>query len=472
MKKQVALFNFRAFILSILLSSIAVPVVAETEKSLSERIDRLEAIIAELKNSNNANDKHKESSKKIVGTNSKFGYDILDQTTNINRKQQLILSNKQDGTLRNNTINLEGAVTAIANYQRSNEADRFGYLMRHPTGANQVGKTVSEATIHSSQLGLTASLGSWTTAHFEMLFDPEQSFGSGTNTDLERNQVQVRQAYVLFGNLNKTPWYASLGKMTIPFGLTDTVSPFTASTVWHAFGGLANGATIGYLNNKFNASFMFVQGGSQFRSANTPVENTNVPSRLNNYAIDINYTFDISNAGNLLLGASYQKGSAYCQSFPITHFSPCQDNNPAFDIYAKLDYGNWVLKSEFAQTTDEWPGTFNPVFPQFEASKVTSFDIGIKHHNFLMNKPVDYSLEFSQFETGPDGSEWELQSQLVAGIALKLTDSVKLFGEYIHTDGFAPLNFLTGGLGGDPAVPLSSRDSKSDILLIGVNAAF
>ncbi len=56
---------------------------------------------------------------------------------------------------------------------------------------------------------LTAELGSWTTAYIEMLYDPEQSFGAGTITDLNRNQVQVRKGYVIFGNLDETPLYLS-----------------------------------------------------------------------------------------------------------------------------------------------------------------------------------------------------------------------------------------------------------------------
>ena len=88
------------------------------------------------------------------------------------------------------------------------------------------GFTVSEATIHSAQLGLTGTLGDWLTGHGVMLFDPEQSFGRGTNTDLERNQLQMRRAYVLFGDLDRSPFYASLGKMAVPVGLTDTVNPF------------------------------------------------------------------------------------------------------------------------------------------------------------------------------------------------------------------------------------------------------
>ena len=45
---------------------------------------------------------------------------------------------------------------------------------------------------------------------------------------------------------------------------------------------------------------------------------------------------------------------------------------------------------------------------------------------------------------GPDGA-LEKQDQLVLGAAWFALPSVKLFAEYIRVDGFAPLNFLSGG---------------------------
>ncbi|WP_226662843.1 hypothetical protein [Alteriqipengyuania lutimaris] len=57
---------------------------------------------------------------------------------------------------------------------------------------------------------------------------------------------------------------------------------------------------------------------------------TSVPSRANNFAVDARYTIDLGGEGNALMaGASYQRGTAYCQDYPVTHFNPCQDNNPA-----------------------------------------------------------------------------------------------------------------------------------------------
>ena len=464
---------------------------ADSLESLIERLDRLEQENRQLRKEIDALKAARQeiapkaaaptsesTAAQFVHVDSDYGYEILDPTTSINRKQRLILERRKDGTLAPDRLHVQGAITAIASYQSSNRDDKFGYLMRHPTAANQVGDTVSEATIHSAQLGFTGTLGDWLTGHAVMLFDPEQSFGRGTNTELERNQLQMRRAYALLGNLGRSPFYASLGKMAVPFGLTDTVNPFTASTVWHAFGALANGVTLGYVSEGLNLSVMGIQGGAQYRAANTPVEGTAVPSRLNNFAVDAHYGFELGSDGTLLLGGSWLRGTAYCQDFPVVHFEPCRNNNPAFDLYGKLAWGDFTFKGEFARTTDEWPGTFNPAIAQFAASKVTSFDVGARYRYDSGAGPVDLSAEFSRFVAGPDGAPWERQDQIVLGAAWFARPSAKLFAEYIRVMGFAPLNFISGGSVRDdmgeviPDATISDSSTRSDVIMVGVNVAF
>ena len=414
----------------------------------------------------------------IVRADGRFAYEILDPTNRINRKQRLLLDRKRDGTLTPDGVYLHGAITPVANYQVSNRADKFGYLMRHPTARNQIGKTVSEAAIHSVQLGITATLGDWVAGHAQALFDPEQSFGDGTNTSIDRNQVQMRQAWVVFGDLDRSPLYASLGKMAVPFGLTDTVSPFSASTVWHAYGGLANGAKFGYSQAGLDLAFMGIQGGAQFRSANMPVKGTAVPGLLNNFALDAHYELGLGRETSVLMGASYQLGSAYCQDYPVQHFEPCRDNNPAYAVFGKLDWGPFTLKGEFAKTMDVWPGTFNPDIPQFAASPVTAFDIGTKYRFGTGAGPLDVSVEFSRFVTGPAGAPWEKQDQTIVGAAWFAEPHVKLFTELVAISGYAPLNFISGGSIRDATGTVdhtrthSNRAARSTVFSVGVNAAF
>ena len=397
-----------------------------------------------------------------VTFNSRHTYQMLDPTTYINRKHLLLLDGRKSGELAENSFTLGGAITAVVDRQSANTNGSFGYLMRQP--GNAVGRDASEAVIHSAQFSMSANIGSWVTAYSETLYDPEQSFGAGTNTALTRNQLQLRSGYVLLGNLNKSPFYASLGKMATPFGLTDTVSPFSASTVWHAFGGVAYGLQGGYIKDGLNLAVMAVQGGPQFRGANTPVDATNTPSKLNNHVVNANYTFGAGGAGNLLVGTSYQKGTTYCGGFPVVHFGRCLISNPAYDVYSQLKAGRLVLQAEFARTRDPWPGTFNPALPQFGASKVTSWGLGGKYLARLGDQDYSLSVDYSRFIAGPGGAPWEKQDQLVFGVASYLTPSVKVFGEYVHVKGFVPLPNV--------GTNFASSGARSNVLLMGINAAY
>ncbi len=447
-------------------------------EALSAENQQLKERVAQLEQASESTTASESVSEQVVQVSHGYSYDILDPTTNINRKQQLILAKKQKGELKANSVYLSGAATVIADYQKSNKESKFGYLMRHPTASNQRTREVSEAVIHSAQLALTANMGDWVTTYIEMLYDPEQSFGAGTITDLNRNQVQIRRGYVLLGNLDESPFYFSLGKMATPFGLTDTPNPFTASTVWHAFGGLAYGANLGFSSNGLNVDIMGIQGGAQFRAANVPVDHSNVPSKLNNFAVDINYTFDVGDSSQLLLGSSYLKGSPYCQGYPVTHFSACDDKNGAYDIYAQFSGNSWMVQAEYAKTRDVWPGTFNPSIPQFAASNVESWDIGGRITTHLGEHRVDWSADFSRFVAGPGGSPWELQDQIVLGSAMFLTPSVKLFGEVVRAEGYVPLNFVSGGsirdgFGNiDNTQTHSNADANTNAVVFGINAAF
>uniref|UniRef100_UPI0040476124 hypothetical protein n=1 Tax=Roseivirga sp. TaxID=1964215 RepID=UPI0040476124 len=390
-----------------------------------------------------------ESNQGSIGINSEFAYKMLEPNQNL-RKVNILLEERQKGALKDKSLTIGTSLISIFDYQRSNTDSKFAYLMRHPTANNQIGKSVTEAVVHSFQISATGAVNNWLTAHAELLYNPEQSFGAGTITTLTRNQIQLVKAFVVIGDLNKSPLYGAIGKMDAPFGQMGTVSPFTNSTMWHAFGGLGYGAQIGYRKGGLHAKFMAVQGGSQFRALATPVGNgTNVPSKINNFVSDLNYVMNLGEKTDLMVGGSFVFGSAYCHAFPVVHFNPCTDNNPAYTVYGNLKINeNLFVKGGFAKTFRVWPGTFNPNPPldQFEASKVSSLDLGAKY-NLNTEGKVLYALsaEFSNYIAGPDGAPWERQNQIILGLSGMINNSSKLFVELFRTDGYVPLNFLSGG---------------------------
>lgn len=383
-----------------------------------------------------------------VGIDSPFSYRMLEPNQNL-RKVSILMEEREKDNLPNRSLSIGTSLIAIGDYQYSNSDSKFAYLMRHPTSKNQIGHEVSEAVIHSFQVSLTGSVNAWISSYAEMLYNPEQSFGTGLITDIERNQIQLRKGFVAFGNLKKFPIYGAIGKMDSPFGQMGSVSPFTNSTIWHAFGGLCYGAQVSFKKWNVHATFMAAQGGSQFRGMSTPVgDSTNVPSLINNFVGDLNYTVFFTSTISLKMGGSYVHGSTYNHSFPVKHFEPGGDNNPAVTAYGYFNLNNRIiLKGSYAKTLKVWPGTHNPNPPldQFEAFRVSSFDLGASY-DFNPNRNVLYriSAEFSDFVAGPHGAPWERQNQIIAGFSALIHQSSKLFIEVFRTDGYVPLNCISG----------------------------
>lgn len=299
----------------------------------------------------------------------------------------------------------------------------------------------------------------------------------------------------MWGDLAKAPVYASIGKIDIPFGLNDTVSPFTNSTNWHSFAGLAYGGLVGYSKDNLHLRAMAIQGGAQFRNANAPVEGTNVPSLVNNYALDANIDIAISDDATLSVGASYQYGSSYCQGYVddpsthqaagpgvfintvaqgVKHFNACEDNNDSIAVYSTYNKDGVMLLAEYAETLKVWPGTFNPYIPEFAAAKNKTFTVGARQSADVgLANDVDFSIEFSRFKAGPAGSPWEKQDQLVLGASYYVAPNLNLFAEAIRVEGWVPLNFLSGGNPGSVVgTAWSSQTSTTNVLTLGIQAGF
>lgn len=412
-----------------------------------------------------------------VRFNSDHSYRMLDHTSHVNRKQVELLQMRASTMPDDMAFYIGADMNVIANAQETNREAKFGYLMRHPTQNNQGGSSSSELVIHNANVQVTGFANPWVSVYAQLLYNPEQSFGQGTITDLNRNQISLRRGYVLVGNLDELPVYGSIGKMSVPFGLTDTVSPFTSSTVWHTFGGLAYGGLLGYEAHGFSLGAMAIQGGSQFRSANS---GDDLPDDVANYALNAAYTLIMGEQRSVMVGASYIDGSAYCQGFPVKHFESCDGfKNPAWDAYGKLEWDRLTFIGEYAETTKDWPGTHNPAPPLdvFEAHGVTSFGLGAAYDLPVPGLPQDLRLsaDFSVFESGPEGSPWEDQDQLVLGLAYKWSPSVKVFAEYTRTSGYAPLNFISGPDPFDPektpGTTHSDNGAESDVYLLGIRVA-
>ena len=122
--------------------------------------------------------------------------------------------------------------------------------------------------------------------------------------------------------------------------------------------------------------------------------------------------------------------------------------------YAQLEVAErLIVKGSYSQTLKVWKGTYNPSPPLdiYEPIKVSSMDVGAKY-SFNLKGDIQYSVsgEFSNLVAGADGSPWERQNQTVFGASALIKESSKIFVEYFFTDGYVPLNFISGSLPNQP----------------------
>ncbi|MDZ4135901.1 MAG: hypothetical protein U1D06_09975, partial [Paracoccaceae bacterium] len=138
------------------------------------------------------------------------------------------------------------------------------------------------------------------------------------------------------------------------------------------------------------------------------------------------------------------------------------------------------LLGEYAQTTKAWPGSNVPIpanpLSVFPAVKTKAFTLGGKYAfgdevDNTQERRFAVSAEFSRFIAGADEAPWKRQNQSVLGLSWYPVSNLNVFGEFIHVDGFVPLNFLSGGNFPDGST-WSERGATTDVILIGATAAF
>jgi len=425
------------------------------------------------------------SAQPMIGIDSDFTYAMIDQNNNVNQKPLFLLQNRQVGLESKLYLGLQAR--AIGFLIKTNQQDKFSYLMRFPP--DFTGDYGSELLINNVNIGLLANVSSWMALYSELNWDPARTFEGvdekitvqdptgaplvierGRVVDATRQTVSLKQAYMLFGDLDKYSVYGYLGKFRTPFGLDDTVSPFSANMIFHYFNGLSHGAAVAVYKEGVHLTAALLQGGPQFRTVNSG----NYGGDVDNFAISASYENEFVRIGGGVLG-----GTGYSSDFPIAHFAITGRRNPAWDGHLRLRFNPLTVSGEIVQTFKVWPGTAGtPTQPAnfFPASKVTAYALEAKVDVAEDTAvPSAISVSWSEGRQGASGSQWEFNRQLTIGFQAKVQSNIGVYFEFNHLQGFAPLQWMTGFYppGAPPGtfVLPSKRDVKQNLGLIGITVA-
>lgn len=308
-------------------------------------------------------------------------------------------------------------------FAQTNTTDKFSYLGRFPP--DFVGDSATDFRLLQANQNFTASITPAIHGYIETLFSDVFTFPT-----FNQGSYQVRQAYAVFGDFNRSPFYAHIGKKNVSFGDMGTLSPFSQAMPWHYFAPLAEGAGIGYDNGTVNATLTALNGSRGVR-----VVDSEEAGHLNNFAANFRWRRTLASNACLELGAGYLNGTIYnaavAEHIDPTAFGP---DNAAWDVNALLRMGPLQLKGEYVQTVEPWPATdFEVIAYATEAALDT----------VMMGRPGRASVSWSEGIQGEEGTAFRFNRQLVFGYLHQYHPNAAFTFEYVRSTGFAPLINIT-----------------------------
>lgn len=364
---------------------------------------------------------------------------MLDFQNRQSDKELFLLNRNFEGSNTYPQVIVGAQFRASAIFGRTNAANRFPYLGRFPTDFS--GTTVTDARLLQANQALVAHVNPWTHGYVETLFSDVFSFNAP-----KQGSFQVRQAFVLFGDQSRSPWYAFVGKKNVSFGDFETLSPFTQAVPWHYFAPLAEGVGGGLSLNGFDLSVMVLNGSRGIR-----VTDSSQKGHLNNFAVNARQTVSLGPNRKLILGAGYLYGSIY-DGLTAEHTDPTitGERNGVWDAHAKLQLGIWDFRAELVQTEQQWPVT---------GRQVTAYVVETAVQLPTANFPLRMSGSWSEGIQGNAGTEFEFNRQLVIGLQHRPSPGLQCSLEYVRSTGFAPLIGITTA---------SDRDVVQNSVVLGV----
>lgn len=419
-----------------------------------------------------------------VRTSIKNSASMLDWQENTTGRALHLLANRANGTLAPNSLYIGGGFKGGLMWQKTSEAGQFPLLARFPDFSNRTDDQTGVFAINNAALSFTGTFGDWTTMYLQQEYSETEFAGQG--------EMQLRKAFVVLGNLEKTPFYAAFGRKTIDFGNFDGYNAFTQTEAQHYFHAVSDQPVIelGYYNHGFKLSASAFSAGRQLRTAYAGEENN-----LGNYAASIEKEFLLGNGGSFTLGTSYLHDTIYRNNFTAHTFGFIQSGTPpanfieyrnsAVDAFVEYNSPLIDLMFEYTTTLEPWAaaipqnaaGVVDPAY--IDANGEITFDQNLevfvaqaRIKPMINGRRVAIAAVGSWGKIGDDfqgtgfggqPTTWTKNQQHALSVEYPISPYMDFGVEYVYNKGFIP--FVAPQL-------VSSNDTVAHAINIGVKARF
>lgn len=391
--------------LSVLGLATAGTAVAAGQDSVQAQIQKLQEQVSALQGQVSSNHGSSSAVGQYIATDSKLTNAMLGVQGGVNREMN-ILNMRKSGDLKDQTLYVGGRAQAGLVYQHSDTEGTF----RSFTSTSTTTKSATGFQLYDTNLNVLANINSWIAGYVNLA-----AFQSFEHNETTGGNVQVKDAYVVVGNLSQSPVYGFAGKKAIDFGNFETVNFFTMPLNRAAFQAQGDTLGAGFAQDGFNGTVSFMNGGTEGNNLRTGSND-----HLNNFAVNLAYGMN-SNGVDWTVGAGYLNGTGY------NNQSNGNPNNPAWDINAHVGVDNLRFIAEYTQTMDDV--ALN--------KHLSAWDIGAAYDLMVMGYNSTINLDYSAVKGPVDTSALQSHtySQYVAGYNVEVFNNTWVGLEYSYNKG-------------------------------------
>lgn len=321
------------------------------------------------------------------------------------------------------SLSIGGVIEVVANHSNSD-----GWF----------GESSSDLVLDTFELSVEASASDWVSGSVLFLYE-----------DADDDNLNVDEAFITIANSEVTPWYASAGRLYVPFGNFETnmISDPITLTLGETREDVVQ---LGYeLDNGFYGSgYVFNGDADEAKGGYSAVDN----NQIDNYGINIGYAMENDDLA-LDVGLGYINNIATSDTLQdavddagLCGGSGCiKDYVAGMSFYATASIGQFNLMGEYLTAMDDFePGEISSV--NNDKLKPQAWNIEGAYNFQLAGKDAIVALGYQKSKDMYLDAETTdyFEKAWLASISMGIYENTTLSAEWRHADGYDEVKNAVG----------------------------
>lgn len=259
------------------------------------------------------------------------------------------------------------------------------------------------------------------------------------------SNLTIQQAYLLVGNLSKSPFYGFVGKKYIDFGQFQNVNPFTQPLTREFFQANGNTAGVGMVAANFDVAVSVMNGGEHndviYSTNGVVAQNlyTRNKSMINNFAVNVGYGMKSDNGVNWHVGVGFLNGGGV--GIAKADSNGLQ-NNQVVDFNARMSVNNMDFYAEYLTALSR-AATYDGSTTAFKnGGRSQGWQLAGDYKFPLMGRNSVFGLSYSAVKAVNYGNG--SYNQIAASLRQEAMKNIWVGVEYAYQDG-VPFATVNGG---------------------------